>query len=74
MSNVREFLRNSADSYGIWRHKMEKHLYKVKVSFETEFTVEGELNEETKETIFDCLIDDACDYLSNADIKFEEIK
>ena len=53
---------------------MEEHLYKVKVSFETEFTVEGELNEETKETIFDCLIDDACDYLSNADIKFEEIK
>ena len=53
---------------------MEEHRYKVKVSFETEFTMEDELNEETKETIFDCLIDDACDYLSNADIKFEEIK
>jgi len=53
---------------------MEEHRYKVRVSFETEFTVEGELNEETKETVFDCLIDDACDYLANADIKFEEIK
>lgn len=53
---------------------MEGHRYKVKVSFETEFTMEDELNEETKETIFDCLIDDACDYLTNADIEFEEIK
>ena len=53
---------------------MGEHLYKVKVSFETEFTVEGELDEETKETVFECLVDDAPDYLANADIKFEEIK
>ena len=53
---------------------MEERRYKVKVSFETEFTVEGELDEETKGTVFDCLIDDACDFLANADIEFEEIK
>ena len=53
---------------------MKERRYKVKVSFETEFTMEGELNEDAKQTIFECLVDDAPDYLADAKMEFEEIK
>ena len=55
---------------------MEERCYKVKVkvSFETEFNVKGELTEDVKQTIFECLVDDAPDYLADDKMEFEEIK
>lgn len=57
-----------------WEEEKE-HIYKVKVSFEAEISVYGEMaNEELRECLDECLVDDAPDYLANADIKIEKIK